>query len=298
MRQLAGIIILMMFWMLGLTTILSAQQPGVHYWDQGSVPPGAIGTRQLTRGGPLPGFFQPVEIKSPVGASLSLASEGRFDESQSDTRKVGLLIGAVYRLRVTGIRFAEGLEVFPTIEVIDRTYAPVGMELRFPIPIELTEEELKMALDGKYVTRVIYLEDPRNALPVRESSKSQSWFEVQPGQDPVAVADSLGRPVAILRIGGRVPEMSESPDPKFFFGCPPYVQFPAEPVKTAVKDLPKPTQVKFESPVKIESSLQLETPETIKAPVEKEKPAVKLLPAPTRKLPVNPAHDILEGLKS
>ena len=43
-------------------------------------------------------------------------------------RRVGLLIGAVYRLRVTNIPRAEGMEVFPTIEVIDRTFAPVDQQ--------------------------------------------------------------------------------------------------------------------------------------------------------------------------
>jgi hypothetical protein len=274
MRRVIGIFAMMMFWMLGLATMLQAQQTGVHYWHQGAMPPGAIGTRQLTRGGPIPGFFQPVEIKAPTGAAVSLASEGQFEEGQSDSRKVGMLIGAVYRLRVTGIRLAEGLEVFPTIEIIDRTYAPVGMELRFPIPIELTQEDLKLALDGKFVTRVVYLEDPLNALPVRANRQSQDWFEATPGQDPLAVADALGRPVAILRMGGRVPDMSESPDPNFFFGCPPYKCFPSEPQKAVVKELPKPL------------------------PVQVDNPEVKILPPPPKNNITKPTHGILEGSKS
>ena len=55
--------------------MLAAQQPPVHYLHQGIMPPGAIGSRQLQRGGPLPGFFQPVEIKAPPGALISLAVE-------------------------------------------------------------------------------------------------------------------------------------------------------------------------------------------------------------------------------
>ena len=127
---------------------------------------------------------------------------------------MGLLIGAVYRLRVTHIRLAEGLEVYPTIEVVDRLYAPPGQERRFAIPVDLTDEDLRLALDGKFVTRVIYLEDPRTALPVRVPASGQNWFDIVPGQDPLAVADGLGRPVAILRLGGRVPD--QGPDPAFF----------------------------------------------------------------------------------
>jgi hypothetical protein len=265
---------MMLFGTLGLATILLAQQPSVHYWHQGAMPPGAIGSRQLTRGGPLPGFFQPVEIKAPSGALISLASDGRFDEPQPGSRKLGMLIGAVYRLRITGIHLAEGLEVFPTVEIIDRTYAPIGMELRFPIPIELSQEDLRLALDGKFVTRVIYLEDPRNALPARENPQAQEWFEAKPGQDPLAVADALGRPVAILRMGGRLPEMSESADTSFFFGCPPFVCYPSEPPKAAVKNMPQPRRENYKNP------------------------EVKILSPPSKNIPGKRDVAILEGLKS
>jgi hypothetical protein len=274
MQRVAGKISLMLFVTLCTVAILHAEQPGVHYWHQGAMPPGAIGNRQLTRGGPVPGYFQPVEIKTPSGASISMAAEGRFDESRQGLHKVGMLIGAVYRLRVTGIHLAEGMEVFPTIEIIDRTYPPVGMELRYPIPIELSEEDLRLALDGKFVTRVIYLEDPLNALPARENPNNQTWFEVRPGQDPLAVADGLGRPVAIVRMGGRLPESSENPDPAFFFGCPPFVSFPSEPLTAAKKEI-------VERPV----------------PGNAKNPEVKVLPPPPKKASSKPDLAVLEALK-
>ncbi len=135
-----------------------------------------------------------------------------------------MLIGSVYRLRVTNIPLQEGLEVYPTIEVIDRIYPPVGMEFKFPIPIELTQEELEMALDGKFVTRVIYLEEPEAALPVAEKPNEQSNFEAGEGENPLEVADNLGRPMAILRMGARVPDAT-GPDEKFLFGSPPLAKF-------------------------------------------------------------------------
>ena len=202
-----------------------AQEPAVHYWHQGVMPPGAIGSRQLQRGGPLAGFFQPVEIKAPPGVSISLAVANQFGPAQEAPRRVGLLIGSVYRLRVTNIPLpqAEGMEIFPTIEIIDRTYAPADQQVRFAIPVEIVLQDIELALQGKFVTRVIYLEDPHNALPMR-SGNGQSWFDVAPGRDPLAVADELGRPVAILRLGARVPD--QGPDPNFYFGSPAWVAYP------------------------------------------------------------------------
>ncbi len=112
------------------------------------------------------------------------------------------------------------MEIFPTIEIIDRTYAPADQQVRFAIPVEIDPQDINLALQGKFVTRVIYLEDPHNALPL-SSSNGQSWFEVGPGRDPLTVADELGRPVAILRMGGRVPD--QGPDPKFYFCSPAWI---------------------------------------------------------------------------
>jgi len=159
---------------------------------------------------------------------VSLAAESNFTQPQPLPLRVGMLIGQVYRLRVMSIPLHLGVEVFPTIEVIDRLYAPPDQSRRFPIPIELTQEDLVLALEGKFVTRVIYLEDPRNALPARQDPQTQHWFEVGPGRDPLAEADALGRPVAILRLGARVPEQNGQLDANFLFGCPPFVVFARE----------------------------------------------------------------------
>jgi hypothetical protein len=203
---------------------LEAEAPPVHYHHAGIMPPGAIGREQLLRGGPLPGYFQPVEIKAPPGASISTALDGQFEPPRNKPLLAGMLIGSVYRLRVTDIPQQEGMEVYPTVELIDRIYPPVGQEFRFPIPIELTQEELEMALAGKFVTRVIYLEEPAAALPVVENPKGQSYFEAAEGDNPLEVADSLGRPMAILRMGARVPGVA-GPDETFMYGSPPLLKW-------------------------------------------------------------------------
>ena len=213
----------------GMSAVAAAAPPPVHYHHAGIMPPGAIGSEQLLRGGPLPGYFQPVEIKGPPGSMIATAVDGQFGDSQSHAVLAGLLIGSVYRLRVTNIPLQEGLEVFPTIEVIDRLYPPAGQEFRFPIPIELTQEELEMALEGKFVTRVVYLEDPEAATPVARKGNEQPYFQVADGDNPLEVADSLGRPMAIVRIGGRLPDAG-GPDEAFMYGSPPLVKWkPHEP---------------------------------------------------------------------
>jgi hypothetical protein len=166
------------------------------------------------------GYYQPVRIRAPQGARIALAREGAFETSLSGDVLVGMQIGPVYRLQVTEIPNNAGLEIFPTVEVIDRLYPPQGLALRFPIPVELTLDELELAARGAFVTRVIYVEDPHQALPIAQPADGeQPWIEAPTGEDPLVEADLRGRPVAILRIGGRVPaesgQESGAADPPF-----------------------------------------------------------------------------------
>lgn len=198
-------------------TAVFAQDRPVHWLNAGVMPPGAIGRQRLMRGGPLSGFCQPVEIRAPKGARISPATGSGFLEAQPSPLTVGLPIGPVYRFKVTDIPGEPGLELFPTVELVDRLYPPPGQALRFPIPIELTRDELLLAAEGRFITRVIYIEDPQLAAAIARDNEQQPWFEARPGEDPLVVADHLGRPVAILRIGGRVPENTQ-PNPAFLYG--------------------------------------------------------------------------------
>lgn len=200
------------------STSVLAQDPPVHWHHAGNMPPGAIGRQRLLRGGSLSGYCQPVEIRAPAGARIAPAAYSDFLEGQLDRLLVGLRIGPVYRFRVTEIAEHPGIELFPTVELIDRLYPPAGELLRFPIPIELTAEELLRAAEGGFITRVIYLEDPDLAPALARDGHEQPWVEARPGEDPLVMADHLGRPMAILRLGGRVP--NDQPGSAFLYGAP------------------------------------------------------------------------------
>lgn len=187
----------------------------------------------MMRGGPLPGYFQPVEIYGPEGLEVAFASQGQFEAVQAAPMKAGLLLGPVYRLRVTNIPLHPGAEVFPTIEMIDRTYPPPGLAFKFPVPIELSAEDLYLAIDGKLVTRVIYVEDPQAAVPAQSRPGEQRWYDAGPGVNPVALADTLGRPIAILRMGGRLPD-NIGADPDFFGPCAPFLKVQPRPAPQPV----------------------------------------------------------------
>jgi hypothetical protein len=206
-----------------------AAEKSVHWHHAGAMPPGAIGRQRLLRGTPLLGACQPVEIRAPQGARIAPAAGANFMEGRPDRLMVGLTIGPVYRFRVTEIPGQPGVEIFPTVELIDRLYPPPGQSLRFPVPIELTQDELRLAAEGRFITRVVYVEDPDLAPAIARDENQQPWVEARPGDDPLVMADSLGRPIAIVRLGGRVPVGDEA---AFTYGAVEPIVFDQPPMHT------------------------------------------------------------------
>jgi hypothetical protein len=213
-----------------LSNSANAQQPKLplHYrHNSENMSPGEIGQRQLRHSVPMRGYYQPVQVFVPEGAKVSLASGGQFDPPNVDEVTVGMKIGQVYRMKVTNIPGLEGHEVFPTIEVVNRLYPPKGLKQDYPIPIELTEKELYYAVNGLYVTRVIYLEPPHKTSSDPLDPDKQPYYEVGHKEDPLKVADQLGRPMAILRMGSRVPERNGLTG-QFTFGMPHFERYTAQ----------------------------------------------------------------------
>lgn len=224
----------------GLLPAPSGSPTGYHTIFSADSPPGVVGAARLQRGGAVGGYYQPVAFRGPENTAFSLATEGVFGppHDSQNPLQVGLLIGAVYRFKVTSIPGYEGEELFPSVEVIDRTYPPHHLAAKYPIPINLELDDLTAALAGQLVTRVIYLEDPSTALAVSTTPESSRALDVPAHQDPLQVADTLGRPVAIVRIGSLSPPTHPALWPQFFFGHPSWVavQAPADPAADAVAD--------------------------------------------------------------
>ena len=199
--------------------------------------PGAIGSIQLQRKPQLRGAWQAVEVKGPKGVKFNFAEAGQFAPDMPNPARVGLLVGAVYRLRLTGIEGDPDLELFPTIEIIDKTCPPAEREHRFPIPIEIDENDIADAAKGDLVLRVIYLEDSEVAEPVDTSGKPQRVLDIRPTQNALQTADQLGRPVAILRMGSRVPNVTQGQDwLEFLYHCPPWTTLKPVPTKQMLID--------------------------------------------------------------
>lgn len=160
-------------------------------------------------------YFQPVRIELPGEGDVTFYSQ-RHEQpaTKAAPASAAMLIGPVYRLKISGLADRPGAELFPTIELLDRLHPPPGLAAAFPVPIPLTIEEIDRALDGALVSKVIYLEDPRAANVNLPDGSAPTEF-LGPNLNLLEVADRRGRPVALIRMGGRVPDAA-NPDPSFF----------------------------------------------------------------------------------
>lgn len=171
-------------------------------------------------------YFQPVRIELPGEGNVTIFSQPHAQPvTKSAPVSAAMLIGPVYRLKISGLADHPGAELYPTIELLDRLHPPPGLAVAFPIPIPFTDEEIDRALDGALVSKVIYLEEPRDAnLGLPEGSAPTEYLG--PKLNLLEVADRRGRPVALVRLGGRVPDPTNS-EPGFFGSGAP-VAFPVE----------------------------------------------------------------------
>ena len=126
----------------------------------------------------------------------------------------GLAIGHVYRFRVAGLAEYPGVELYPTVEVLDRTHPPPGREAEFAVPVRFTVEEIDQALSGRMVTKVVYVEQPQLAstAPAEDGLVAET---LPPDANLIREADLRGRPLLIVRLGARTPDPMR-PDPEFF----------------------------------------------------------------------------------
>ena len=211
--------------MVGLASTANAQRPIRHELIRSDMAPGIAAQYYRMGDRRLENHTQAVRFVGPHGSRIEVGSKNGYVATNSSRVTLGMAIGPVYRLKVTNIPQNFGKELYPSIEVLNRLNPPKDLENEFPIEVVLSEDDLKQALGGHLVTKVIYLEDPETALPHRHRDGEQPYFDVGGGEDPLRAAEKLGRPMAILRIGSRVPMPSDATE-RFNFNSPDPVMLP------------------------------------------------------------------------
>lgn len=161
-------------------------------------------------------WLQPVRVELPTSGMVSVYSATSDPLATiAAPAQFSVNAGHIYRLRVSEMPEFPGLEIYPSIEILDRLHPPAGQEANYPIPIVLSADDLREANEGRMVTRLIYLEDPKFASQL-DRLRAEVPQTIAPKDNALQEAGKLGRPMVIVRIGGRVPSGNDMP--LSFFG--------------------------------------------------------------------------------
>ncbi|MDA7906116.1 hypothetical protein N9B37_00735 [bacterium] len=207
------------------TASVSAQQRTRHHLIDGNMVPGAAADHYRLGNPALRGHVQPVRLITPKGTNIEVGTGNSFIQTNASKASLAMQIGPVYRFKLTNVPRYEGKSLYPSIELLNRLNPPQGLENEFPVEVVLTQEDVVDAMRGSLVTKVIYLENPENALPQRHMADQQPTIDISGARDPLREAERLGRPMAILRIGSRIPLATDEVN-LFNFNAPLAAQLP------------------------------------------------------------------------
>ena len=119
--------------------------------------------------------------------------------------------GYIYRLKLTDIPGRPNVVLYPTVEVAPSTPPTDAYLTHNPIPVQFTPEDFDQVVDGgNFVTKVIYLPDPKYQELAVAGVETLVSTRLEPGVDPILEADKRGTILLILRLGAIDLEMQQS----------------------------------------------------------------------------------------
>jgi hypothetical protein len=149
-----------------------------------------IGQKGMTVGWLIPGGWAENQVFSP----------GRYNFSQ----------GATYRLKLSKIPGREDLTLYPTLQVYPSDPTTDHYVAHNTVPLELNDDDIEQVESNNFVTKVIYLPDPKFQDQAIAGLDTLVSTRLDPGVDPVAEADRRGSIMAVLRMGNMDLEMPQA----------------------------------------------------------------------------------------
>ncbi|MGL4550019.1 MAG: hypothetical protein ACRC33_02430 [Gemmataceae bacterium] len=119
---------------------------------------------------------------------------------------VGMRPGYVYRMRLD----VGGVALYPTFEIHGALQLnPKLCCCDFPVPVNLSPEDVAAAAAGGMVTKVYYLEHPDKAVPTATKPGEVIEHDFPRAGNILHEARTRGRVMAVMHVGGREPLADE-----------------------------------------------------------------------------------------
>jgi hypothetical protein len=194
--------------------------------------------------------------------------------------------GYIYRLKITAIPGRPTVALYPSIEVAPTTPLTDAYLAHNAIPVQFTAEDFDQVIDGgNFVTKVIYLPDPRYQELAISGVETLVSTRLEPGIDPILEADKRGTILLIVRLGA-IDLETPAPQVTATDGGAPVVGAPTElppgalpPGTTVVSPPPQPI-MNLDTPPAATPVPAVPAPAGIAAPPAPGTPAPAPRPAP------------------
>lgn len=185
------------------------------------MPPGGMGGAGGAAGQPgrrFPNVRSQIIFLDPVRMNIAWQTAVGPDGSKAYASGVtvpasyNFLQGYIYRLKLTDVPNRGDRVLYPTIEVAPSTPATDAYLTHNAIPVQFTAEDFDQVVDGgNFVTKVIYLPDPKYQELAIAGVETLVSTRLEPGVDPIIEADKRGTILLIVRLGGINLEMQGGP---------------------------------------------------------------------------------------
>lgn len=158
---------------------------------------------------PSPILF--IRFVAPDGTLITVRPGAPDSRSFASPTMAAFRPGYGYRLQLSQVpELPADATLSPSLEVLSTLHVPPGLKAEdYPATVQFTVDDIRRAAAGGMITKVVYLEDPFQAPAIQSGPLTPVELDVWPGRNPLEEARARGRPMAILRFGGREVPMQE-----------------------------------------------------------------------------------------
>jgi uncharacterized repeat protein (TIGR01451 family) len=143
-----------------------------------------------------------VRFAGPAGLQVTFYQGAARPQELPAPVTVGLRPGYLYRMRLTGLPGRPGVSLAPTLQVCGTLHLSPRLRAGdYPAPVSFSDLEIEQILRGVLLTKLVYLEDPERAAPVRADGSLE--LDVPPDRNLLEEVRDYGRPVLLIRVGQR-----------------------------------------------------------------------------------------------
>jgi hypothetical protein len=146
----------------------------------------------------------------PAGVTVTTHPGTGQGKTFTGNNDFGFRPGYRYRLQLSNLPGKPGASLFPVVEVYGSLVPRPGLNYwEFPAPVAFSETDLARAAAGDHIIKIVYLEDPKKAIPTAAAPDKPIELNEDTTELAIKTARENGRVVAVVTLGDRTPDAAE-----------------------------------------------------------------------------------------